>query len=509
MEASITTTGSSSSANAHSPSSEPSTRSRSSTKVVDDVTSLTSFNPFSEEDEHEQSSYALVTSLFSKVRSSLAAPLHSAVASSTPGASNTGNPPAGQAHEQRRPTLSNATSTQSSKSERSNRFNVAASRPAPPQVSLTPVVSETPSYDIDYDRPPSRSGSFYAPDTPDGGMYGSAIPGFPIQDSDARSIRTQGSLRRSASVSKVIRRIRGEGARSVVRAVRVPHTYTGLSRDYWMDDKLCKECYDCKSVFTAWRRKHHCRICGQVFCSRCASNVIKGARFGQEGMVRVCNLCLDKLAKVDDDDEDDRRSITSSIASPFAHHQLGQLGAESFSFSLANQPQSPFAASQLFGRTDEPFNLFSIAETKRHPGSSGLSYDPVTPYNDLRCDKGIRENPVPFRRTLAEEDANSIAFPERFHSDESPTAPGAKTPIEFPVTVPVSVDGATSSVQFPASSPDRSLPFESPGMLRSRFNSYADFGPSTPFIRSRVQSRLNETYNLGEPGWRTRRESTA
>jgi 1-phosphatidylinositol-3-phosphate 5-kinase len=29
-----------------------------------------------------------------------------------------------------------------------------------------------------------------------------------------------------------------------------------------MDDENAKECYDCKSVFTAWRRKHHCRICG-------------------------------------------------------------------------------------------------------------------------------------------------------------------------------------------------------------------------------------------------------
>jgi 1-phosphatidylinositol-3-phosphate 5-kinase len=37
----------------------------------------------------------------------------------------------------------------------------------------------------------------------------------------------------------------------------------GLSRDYWMDDENCKECYDCKSVFSAWRRKHHCRICGE------------------------------------------------------------------------------------------------------------------------------------------------------------------------------------------------------------------------------------------------------
>ncbi|KAH9837295.1 uncharacterized protein C8Q71DRAFT_595324 [Rhodofomes roseus] len=497
MDASSVIAGSSSSTNAQIPSSsEPSTRSRSSTKIVDDVTSLTSFNPFSEEDEHDQSSYAIVTSLFSKVRNTLAAPLHSAVASGTPGPSIASNAQPGQAAEQRRPSLSTAASYQSSKSERSNRFNVAASRPAPPQVSLTPVVSETPSYDIDYDRPPSRNGSLYAPDTPDGGgVYGTAIPGFPIQDSDARSIRTQGSLRRSASVSKVIRRIRGEG----------------LSRDYWMDDKLCKECYDCKSVFTAWRRKHHCRICGQVFCSRCASNVIKGARFGQEGMVRVCNLCLEKLAKVDDNDDDDRRSVTSSMASPFATHQLGHLGADSFSFSLANQPQSPFAASQLFGRTDEPFNLFSIAETKRHPGSSDafLPFDPSMSYYDGRGDKATRENPVPFRRTLSEEDKDNLALPERFNNDDSPTAPGAKTPIDFPVTFPVSVDGATSSVQFPASSPDRNHPFESPGMLRSRFNSYADFDPSTPFIRSRVQSRLNESFNFGEPGWRTRRESTA
>lgn len=41
----------------------------------------------------------------------------------------------------------------------------------------------------------------------------------------------------------------------------------GLSRDYWMDDELCKECYDCKSVFTTWRRKHHCRICGALWRS--------------------------------------------------------------------------------------------------------------------------------------------------------------------------------------------------------------------------------------------------
>jgi 1-phosphatidylinositol-3-phosphate 5-kinase len=135
---------------------------------------------------------------------------------------------------------------------------------APPLVSLTPVVSEAPSYNNDYGSP-SRSGMLYPYDSQDGKPFGTAIPGFPIQD-DARSIRTTTSLQQSGSVSKVIRRIRGEGRRfslnSICEYCGDGNNNTGLSRDYWMDDENCKECYDCKSVFTTWRRKHHCRICG-------------------------------------------------------------------------------------------------------------------------------------------------------------------------------------------------------------------------------------------------------
>lgn len=32
------------------------------------------------------------------------------------------------------------------------------------------------------------------------------------------------------------------------------------SRDFWMSDEKVKECYDCKALFTAFRRRHHCRI---------------------------------------------------------------------------------------------------------------------------------------------------------------------------------------------------------------------------------------------------------
>ena len=194
-----------------------SSRSRSSSKV-DDVPSLTSFNPFSEEDENDQSSYALVTSLFSRVKNTLAAPLTSTTVNVNPIAPVVlpQNGPTATV-DARRPSLQNSNSNNSNKSvpDRPNTLNLKTSNPAAPLVSLTPVTSETPSY-VDLERTPSQGGSIYSPETADGGGgYATAIPGFPIQDSDARSIRTTTSLKRSASVSKVIRRIRGEGELSL------------------------------------------------------------------------------------------------------------------------------------------------------------------------------------------------------------------------------------------------------------------------------------------------------
>ena len=60
----------------------------------------------------------------------------------------------------------------------------------------------------------------------------SYVPGFPIGQDDTRSVRSLGLVKKSNSVSRIIRRMRGEG----------------LSKHYWMLDEHCKECYDCKSV---------------------------------------------------------------------------------------------------------------------------------------------------------------------------------------------------------------------------------------------------------------------
>ncbi|KAM1062369.1 hypothetical protein ACFX14_026608 [Malus domestica] len=71
-----------------------------------------------------------------------------------------------------------------------------------------------------------------------------------------------------------------------------------VSRDFWMPDQSCRVCYDCDSQFTIFNRRHHCRLCGRVFCAKCTANSIPAVsdepRAGREDWerVRVCYYCF-------------------------------------------------------------------------------------------------------------------------------------------------------------------------------------------------------------------------
>ncbi|XP_012720024.2 lateral signaling target protein 2 homolog isoform X1 [Fundulus heteroclitus] len=59
----------------------------------------------------------------------------------------------------------------------------------------------------------------------------------------------------------------------------------------WVPDDACNSCITCKAPFTVIRRKHHCRSCGKIFCSRCSSHSAPLPRYGQVKPVRVCTHC--------------------------------------------------------------------------------------------------------------------------------------------------------------------------------------------------------------------------
>lgn len=59
------------------------------------------------------------------------------------------------------------------------------------------------------------------------------------------------------------------------------------STDHWMDDSSCLHCYDCHEPFTTFRRRHHCRICGLIFCGKCSAQLLPGEIVGKPGSLRA------------------------------------------------------------------------------------------------------------------------------------------------------------------------------------------------------------------------------
>lgn len=147
-----------------------------------------------------------------------------------------------------------------------------------------------------------------------------------------------------------------------------------------MADEAAVDCYDCNTTFTTWRRKHRkyqnyilkagdilivhldCRVCGRIFCSRCASNIIPGARFGHEGLIRVCNICIALLSHRANNvrgqshgDGNDRGGIP--VSSSVANLNISLPLQSSY-----RAGQSQYMTSTLFPRNDlSSYNLANSA----------------------------------------------------------------------------------------------------------------------------------------------------
>eukprot|EP01062_Namystynia_karyoxenos_P073433 TRINITY_DN70230_c0_g1_i1.p1 TRINITY_DN70230_c0_g1~~TRINITY_DN70230_c0_g1_i1.p1 ORF type:complete len:1565 (+),score=416.95 TRINITY_DN70230_c0_g1_i1:121-4695(+) len=57
----------------------------------------------------------------------------------------------------------------------------------------------------------------------------------------------------------------------------------------WVPDDIRRRCKACKRDFGTFRRKHHCRKCGDVFCDACTAG--REMIEGWDGPQRVCTLC--------------------------------------------------------------------------------------------------------------------------------------------------------------------------------------------------------------------------
>ncbi|XP_069051458.1 RUN and FYVE domain-containing protein 1 isoform X1 [Lepisosteus oculatus] len=62
-----------------------------------------------------------------------------------------------------------------------------------------------------------------------------------------------------------------------------------LKGQAWLKDDEATQCKQCQKEFSISRRKHHCRNCGDIYCSSCSSNELALPSYPRP--VRVCDTC--------------------------------------------------------------------------------------------------------------------------------------------------------------------------------------------------------------------------
>lgn len=70
----------------------------------------------------------------------------------------------------------------------------------------------------------------------------------------------------------------------------------------WVNDSAVNNCFNCAKEFSVLLRRHHCRVCGHIFCYRCAahfsvipSEMKTSADITETGPVRLCFKCYTKV----------------------------------------------------------------------------------------------------------------------------------------------------------------------------------------------------------------------
>ncbi|KAI7881566.1 hypothetical protein K492DRAFT_161464 [Lichtheimia hyalospora FSU 10163] len=170
---------------------------------------------------------------------------------------------------------------------------------APTSTAVTTVTASAVHED-DISRPQQDEGDEY---------LGPPINKTTSVDSDTHSVSTTFSISTSShSLSRIIARLRGQKS----------------DKEFWMSDEQCKECYKCRKPFKLLRRRHHCRICGQIFCGKCASHTISGQLYNQKGEVRVCNFCFREHHMGRDSEETTMRSIDPLPEHPLLPHNTSE-----------------------------------------------------------------------------------------------------------------------------------------------------------------------------------------
>lgn len=142
-----------------------------------------------------------------------------------------------------------------------------------------------------------------------------------------------------------------------------------------MPDSACKECFNCGLKFTISRRKHHCRVCGQIFCSTCCYQMIDGRMLRVEGLLRVCNSCLQTVFTAEQSPRHHVNVTTGNLTS-----QL-ERSVDDFMNTSLMRPDLPQADSPVNRRS----SLRSFASWETATVQSSVTAESSPQHNSTGC----------------------------------------------------------------------------------------------------------------------------
>lgn len=195
----------------------------------------------------------------------------------------------------------------------------------------------------------------------------------------------------------------------------------GIPKKYWMNDAFVSDCLNCFRPFTAFRRKHHCRFCGQIFCFDCTlfisynqhkeqaknkSTERKHSHNDYNDKLRVCKPCYDDVIVYLSDDS----SSSSASDGEYAIEEvLGDEADKSYS-EYSEMPDHPLSRIRTLSINSRRGSLLGDKSTS-------LSHPSPVNNSTFALDTSASSSTS---RIIASSNMNSIHESPKYYSKQAP-----------------------------------------------------------------------------------------
>ena len=125
---------------------------------------------------------------------------------------------------------------------------------------------------------------------------GSNTPSVSSSENSSPVCERSANTANTNTITTTTNRRQSESNANTIQQQQQQHQLTSsspvhLSPPAWIPDQKAPRCMSCNTPFTAFRRRHHCRNCGGVFCGVCSNTSAPLPKYGLTKAVRVCRAC--------------------------------------------------------------------------------------------------------------------------------------------------------------------------------------------------------------------------